>query len=301
MKTTTRQDYQARLLRVLNHIRENLDTNLPLADLAHVACLSPYHFHRVFSGMLGESVAALVRRLRLERAAWQLNTSDAVILDLAYGAGYESHEAFTRVFRQAFNCSPSEFRRRQSPRPVIPAASGIHFSPSSHFQAFSALHPQSEFMNLQTSIQTLAPLRVAAIRQLGPYAACGSAWDKLLGIMGPEGHLGPGTQMIGIGYDDPDHTPPEQIRYDAAVTVDEDFQAFGELTIREIPGGRYAVTTHEGPHDQLKQTYRELFGNWVPQSGHELADAPCFEVYLNDPGSTDPADLLTDIYLPLAD
>ena len=300
MKTATQEDYETRLVRVLAHIRTNLDEALPLAVLAQVACLSPYHFHRIFSGMIGESVQSLVRRLRLERSAWQLNTSTAPIGQIALDAGYESHEGFTRVFRENFAVSPSEFRRSQSPRPVIRAASGIHFSPQPSALHFTASLPQSEYA-MPPTIQTLAPLRVACIRKLGPYHECGPAWDKLLGLLGPDGHLGPNTQMIGIGYDDPDATPPAEIRYDASVTVAADFEAFDEITIREINGGRYAVTTHEGPYDQLKQTYCELFGTWVPQSGHDLADAPCFEIHLNDPASTDPIDLLTDIYLPLAD
>lgn len=299
MKAATHQDYQTRLLKVLAHIRANLDEQLPLESLAAVACLSPFHFHRIFTGMLGEPVSTLVRRLRLERAAWQLNTSESPVVQVALDAGYDSHEAFSRVFRQFFSSSPSGFRNRKSPRPVIRAASGIHFSPQSQPEPINLLSPHSKYA-MTTTIQTLAPLRVASIRKLGPYEECGPAWDKLLGLLGPEGHLGPGTQMIGIGYDDPDNTPPTEIRYDASVTVDEDFQPFNEITIREIKGGRYAVTTHEGPYDELKQTYRELFGTWVPQSGHELADSPCFEIYLNDPSSTDPKDLLTDIYLPLA-
>lgn len=299
MKTVTQQDYQTRLLRVLTHIRANLDEALPLTKLAEVACLSPYHFHRIFSGMVGESVQSLVRRLRLERAAWQLNTTMAPIVQIALDAGYESHEGFTRVFREQFSASPSAFRRSQSPRPIIRANSGIHFSPQTPPGHFKPWSPQSEY-TMPTTIQTLAPLRVACIRKLGPYLECGDAWEKLLNLLGPEGHLGPGTQMIEIGYDDPDTTPSAEIRYDAAVAVADDFEAFDEITIREIAGGRYAVTTHEGPYRNLRQTYLELFGTWVPNSGHELADAPCFEIYLNDPSSTDPADLLTDIYLPLA-
>lgn len=299
MKTATQQDYQTRLLRVLAHIRAHLDEALPLATLAEIACLSPYHFHRIFSGMVGESVQSLVRRLRLERAAWQLNTTTAPIVQIALDAGYDSHEGFSRVFRENFASSPSAFRRSQSPRPVIRSASGIHFSPQSSPAQFNPASPQSEY-TMPTTIQTLAPLRVACIRKIGPYEECGPVWEKLTGLLGPDGHLGPGTQMIGIGYDDPDTTPATEIRYDAAVTVTDDFEAFDKITIREIAGGRYAVTTHEGPYEQLKHTYRELFGTWVPQSGHELANAPCFEIYLNDPTATDPTDLLTDIYLPLA-
>jgi DNA gyrase inhibitor GyrI len=72
------------------------------------------------------------------------------------------------------------------------------------------------------------------------------------------------------------------------------------LRVLVIPGGDYAVTTHFGPYQKLGETYAKLLGQWLPRSGRELRSTPCFEVYLNDPQSTEPEDLLTDIYAPLA-
>ena len=69
MKNSTLQDYQERMLRVLVHIQQHLDEELALEALARIACFSPYHFHRIFRGMLGESLQEHVRRLRLQRAA----------------------------------------------------------------------------------------------------------------------------------------------------------------------------------------------------------------------------------------
>ena len=105
--------------------------------------------------------------------------------------------------------------------------------------------------------------------------------------------------FIGLCHDDPDVTPPGKIRYDACVTVDERFAPTGEIGIQTIAGGPYAVTTHFGPYHELGQTYTKLLGQWLPRSGHELRSSPCFEVYLNDPESTEPAELLTDVYVPL--
>jgi AraC family transcriptional regulator len=102
-----------------------------------------------------------------------------------------------------------------------------------------------------------------------------------------------------VCHDDPEVTPPERIRYDACVTVDEGFLPHDKIGVQTIAGGEYAVTTHEGPYEELGETYRQLLGQWLPRSGRELASAPCFEAYLNDPNSTDPADLLTDIHAPL--
>jgi len=77
-------------------------------------------------------------------------------------------------------------------------------------------------------------------------------------------------------------------------------QPQGEFGVTELAGGRYAVTTHQGPYENLSQTYCGLFGAWLPASGYEARDTPAFEEYLNSPQTAKPEDLLTRIWLPLA-
>jgi AraC family transcriptional regulator len=112
--------------------------------------------------------------------------------------------------------------------------------------------------------------------------------------------LGPDALPIGISHDDPDVTSPDKLRYDACLLVDDSFLGTGEIGVQEVVGGEYAVTTHRGPLSNLEQTYRRLFREWLPESKRELRSAPSFEVYRNDPGTTPPEHLVTDIYLPLA-
>src|SRR5215475_13869572 len=108
MRAVTLQDYKRRILQVLMHVQENLDSRLSLDELAGLACFSPYHFHRIFKGMVGESVKEHVRRLRLERAANQLRKGSASVIEIALDAGYESHEAFSRSFKSLFGASPTQ-------------------------------------------------------------------------------------------------------------------------------------------------------------------------------------------------
>lgn len=298
VKTSTLEDYQARILRVLQHIHDNLDEELALEDLAAIASLSRFHFHRIFSGMMGESLHQLVRRLRLERAAWQLRETAEPIIQIALGAGYQTPESFSRVFSQHFAANPRSFRQSEDNRPLLPNSSGIHYLPGQAPLQFHPQPPPSYLMN--ASIKTIPSLRVASIRHVGPYNECGPTWEQLMSTLGAEGDLGPGTRTIGIGYDDPDAVPADQLRYDASVTVSDDFVAPDGITVREIAGGDYAVYTHQGSYEGLAAAYQKLFGQWIPRSGREPANAPCFEEYLNDPDSTDPEDLITEIYVPLA-
>ena len=154
---------------------------------------------------------------------------------------------------------------------------------------------------MQVEIQRIEPMRVAFMRHVGPYNECGKTWERFLTWAAPRGLLAPGATMLGVCHDDPEVTPPERIRYDVCLTVDEAFQPEGEVGVQEIAGGLFARATHFGPYDRLNETYAALCGRWAPDSGYELRSAPCFEIYLNNPESTDPEDLLTDIYLPLED
>ena len=293
MKESTQKLYEERLLRVLVFIQRNLDEELQLEDLARVAHFSPYHFHRLFRGMVGESLKEHIRRLRLERAAMRLKHSDQSVLEIALEAGFQTHEAFTRAFRALLGCSPSQFR---SSNGVISNTPGVHYQNGGDMKATL---PHSGGANMQVKIERLEPQRVAFVRHVGPYHEVGQAWEKVCARLGKEGLIGPDSRFIGVCHDDPEVTPPEKIRYDACVTVDGDFQAEGEVGVQTLPGGEFAVVTHIGPYEKLSQTYAALFGQWLPQSGRELRSEPCLEFYLNDPEGTEPEELLTDIYAPL--
>jgi AraC family transcriptional regulator len=297
MKATTLRDYKTRLLRVLVHIQQHLDEPLSLDELAARACLSPFHFHRVFTGMLGESLQCHIRRLRLERAAWQLKLGRAPVVQIALGAGYETHEAFSRAFRSAFRLSPTQYRRRHAASPTLPARSHVHYLRGAPLRNFQTTHPMNPSSHV--TIQQLAPQRVAFMRHVGPYDGVGPTWEKLTMLLGKDGLLGPDSRFFGLCHDDPEVTPPDKIRYDACVTVGDDFSPHGEIGMQVISGGEYATMVHAGPYHRLGASYRKLLGQWLPRSGRSLRAVPCFEQYLNSPDDTAPAELLTEIHAPL--
>ncbi len=297
MRSQTEQDYRQRILRVLVHIQQRLDEALLLDELARVAHFSPYHFHRIFRGMVGESVKEHVRRLRLERAAQRLKTTDQKVTRIAFDAGYEAHEAFTRAFGAMFGESPSRFREIHRAVPYPASPSGVHFDPDGRVERFEPSGKGDQPMEVK--IETIQPMRVAFMRHVGPYDQVGQTWNKLCAWAGPQGLIGPQTMMLGVCHDDPDVTPPDKIRYDACLTVAASVQPEGEVGVQEVEGGEYAVVIHRGPYEKLSESYARLCGNWLPNSGRELRSAPAFEVYRNSPHDTPPEDLITEIHLPL--
>ena len=294
MKMSTEQIYKQRILSVQLYIQKNLDRELSLEELARKSYFSVFHFHRVFKAVVGESLKEHIRRLRLERAASHLKHTDESIINIAFDAGYQTHEAFTRAFKAIFGCSPSGFRTNcsTSQRILAQYQSDRQLRKNNKNQANG-----DEIMDVK--IQDIEPMRVAFVRHVGAYNQVANAWDTLCTYLGKEGYLGSGSRFIGICYDDPEVTPPEKIRYDACITVDESFVPKDEVAVQTIGGGEYAVTTHFGSYDALGQTYSRLFRDWLIKSDREIRQEPCMEFYLNDPDSTEPDDLLTDICLPL--
>lgn len=110
-KPGTVAHYEALVADALRCVVEGLDEALDLEALAAPACMAPLHFHRVFRGLVGETPLQLHRRLRLERAAWRLaHRPGESVLRIALDAGYDTHESFTRAFREAFCRAPIEHR-----------------------------------------------------------------------------------------------------------------------------------------------------------------------------------------------
>jgi AraC family transcriptional regulator len=284
VRPNTLHDYHERLNRVLVYIDQHRSEELSLDRLAIIACLSPCHFHRIFRAMVGEPLGQYVQRVRLETAAVQLQTSTRNVLEIALDAGYESAAAFTRAFEQRFGMAPTECRA----------------SHRLELQVRAAQLQQSNTANMiSPEIRQRPATKVAFVRHTGPYASVGAAWQKICSFAGQHNLLGPKTTLIGVSRDDPKLTASDQLRYDACITLDREFTATGEIGVQTIPGGRHAVFLHSGPYENFQTTYDAIFRDWLPQSGEQLRDVMAFELYLNTPENTAPADLRTEIWVPL--
>jgi AraC family transcriptional regulator len=296
MKPATENDYRARILRVLVHIQTHLDDALSLDELGAIANFSPYHFHRIFRGMTGESVMEHVRRLRLERAAFMLRFDHEPVTQIAFQTGYDTPDAFARAFNAMFGCAPSEYRKLHSTLPAPPKR--IPFSVRGTVDAEQL--SRGEFP-MNATIKTIEPMQVAFVRAVGPYGspALAHAWQTLFQWAFPRGLVRGVPKMLGVCHDDPDVTPPDKIRYDACLVVEQPIQGEGEIGVQTIGGGEWATTVHKGPYDKLNETYAELCGRWIPQSNCRLRASAGIEFYLNNPQTTPAAELLTEVCMPI--
>lgn len=110
-KSQASSEYSRRIDRVIDYLRENLHRPVKLGELAHVACFSEFHFHRIFGAVSGETLNNFTNRLRLEKAARLLRYSEQSLTDIALDCGFSSSATFSRAFRSGYDTSPSQFRK----------------------------------------------------------------------------------------------------------------------------------------------------------------------------------------------
>lgn len=277
----TRQSYLDRLTRVDDYIHAYLDADLSIDRLAEVACLSPYHWSRIYAAIRGETVAARIRRLRLQRAADRLANSDTPLEQIAQSAGYSAPDSFGRAFREAFGDTPAHFRE-----------SGTH-------AAFKQGLITQNAKGFPVSLLTLPEQRCAGIDHVGSYMQIDHSMGRLFTELMKRGSLPDVPTMIGLFLDDPDLGEEAELKSRACMPVGGGFPIDDPLVETLLAGGLYARLNYTGPYAAMRDAYRWLLGTWLPSSGFEPGDAPVFEVYIDDPRQVPQSELRTDIHLPL--
>lgn len=276
------KDYVQRLNRVTGYIFDHLDEPLDLLKLADIACMSPYHWHRLYHALSGETIADTVKRLRLQRAAAYLAHTDLSIAAIATKSGYPNLPSFNRLFKKAYGLPPAQYRKN-----------GLHqqfMFPPENAQARD---------DYKVTIRHVPALSVIAIDHHGSYMQVGKAFHQLYVLLGANNWIVPGQRSIGVYFDDPDITPEQNLHSQAGIITATVPPIEPPLIHSKIRGGDYAVLRYQGPYASMRAAYQWLYGQWLPQSGFEAADAPIFEEYINNPREVAASELITDIYLPL--
>ncbi|MGC4123257.1 MAG: AraC family transcriptional regulator [Myxococcales bacterium] len=301
-EANSRAEYAARINRVVDHVEKHLDEPLALEDLAKVACFSPFHFHRLFKAFTGESLYQFVLRLRLEKAASQLvQHPNKSVTAIALDCGFGSSASFARSFRAAFGMSASQWRDGGSKNCKTVRKGGKEGEGSSGYGApdagaWGAGHtPGSGGMQKALKVKdpqsvevvNQAAMTVAYVRHTGPYAGDAALFGRLFGqIMkwaGPRGLLGPATKCLTIYHDNPEITEEDKRRISVCVAVPQGTRAEGEIGVMEIPAGKYVMARFEIDPSEYGEAWAYVYGKWLPESGYQPDDRPCFELYLNDP------------------
>jgi AraC family transcriptional regulator len=288
---------QDKFVKIINHIESNLDKKFNIDELCQLAYLSKYHFHRQCSAFFNMPVMAIVKLLRLKRTAYQLAYRDEKIIDIALMNGYESHQAFSRAFKQQFNQSPSSFRRS-------PDWAFWHSQYEPILKLRTKIKIMNDDANLNTSLNVdiidFPETIIAVIEHRAAPKFIGKTIQKFIQWR-KANKLAPNkSKTFNLVYDDPNITEPENYRFDVCCSIKHTIEenSYGVIN-KVIPAGKCAVIRHVGSDDSIGVAVRYLYEVWLNNTDVEIRDFPLFFERVSFFPEVPENEMVTDIYLPI--
>lgn len=306
----SRSEYYARINRVMDYIDHHLEHTLELKNIAAIANFSPFHFHRIFTFLIGETPIDYIQRLRVEKAAMKLQQEPSLpITEVAYSCGFGSISLLSRTFKRYFGTTPTQFRQKEKP---VFTYNGRLFSKNGQMLRKN-LKTDSDsnsdlccvelknfyFMNANVEIKEMPEMKAVYCRHIGPFHLIGQAYEKVARWAAPRGLYVPNVSKTAtVTHDDPTVTDLDKIRQSACLIVTEDVKVEGEIGKMVIPGGKYVVGHFELGMDEFQQAWNTMC-HWFTESGYQQGDGCPYELYHNDFTTHPEKKHIIDICIPI--
>lgn len=295
-------DYKSRLNQVFVYIDEHLDTKLSLQLIAEVAHFSPYHFHRIFKLITGETLNDYITRRRIEKAAIDILHKNISIKTIAFKYGFSDTPTFSKAFKRFYNATPTDFKKQNAQR-----FSKIRQLESKNEQQFLDIEKYlCTIDNLKNWIQMNAKVDVKHIEKINlAYITCigsqnlGSAFQKLIAWATPRGLMHENTKMATVYFDSFKVTEPHKVRMNACILLNnETIKTEGEIGQGSIDSGKYIVGSFEIGVQEFEKSWTSLF-IWMNDNGYKKADKEPFEIYHNNFNEHPEKKAIVDFYIPV--
>jgi len=271
--------YRSRINKVIDYVNNNLNKSISLEELAAVAFFSPFHFHRIFVAVTGETVNNFTNRIRNEKAARLLRFSKKSISEISIECGFSSASTLSRLFKQYFGISPSAYRKGGK---IKNSKIRKELFPVSQYHCNMT---EEELKNkFPVEIRQLPERRIAYIRVFDAFRegvvlnvfADLVKWAKKVNLFQSE-------TIFGMSMDDPEVTPKEKYRYEVCITIPKKFEidSDGFIETTTLPKCKYAVTSVSGDLNLVGAATNYLFDNWLINSLYECEPQHALEVFLD--------------------
>lgn len=308
-KGSSRKEYILKINRVMDYIENHLDQNLSLNVLADIAHFSPFHFHRIFTILTGETLNTYIQRIRMERAAILLqNDIKASVGDIAFQCGFNNASSFGRTFRTYFQMPPKLFRQQERATLVqngvryskngVLICRNVNKAPNHVTQLIDDALNRVIFTDAKVEIRELPELQIAYVRHTGHFEQLGKAFEKLMSWAVQNGLLNfPQTKMLTVINDDPAITPTEKVRLDVCITVDNKIKAEGEIGKSKLAAGKYAVGHFEISEMEIEKAWNTV-SLWLMERNYSLW-GKCYQIHYNDHRQHPENKCILDICMPV--
>ncbi|MBN1382529.1 MAG: AraC family transcriptional regulator [Deltaproteobacteria bacterium] len=314
---TIKYEYLFRVNRAIDYVHAHYAEDLNLNKLAQIACFSPFHFHRLFRLVTGETVNDFSRRIRLEKSLHKLVLDKGKsITEIAMECGFSSSQNFAKVFKARYGVTPSHIKSTYSFGNVATMmmknldSNNGEKSPQTNALSdhhFDSRHPSriGESITRQPApdvkVVDAPDVRVAYVRNHGPYnkKAITPSFAKLEQWAAPKQLIENGSVILGVLWSKPDVTPEDKMIFDACITVPKSINADKWVNIQMLPGGKFAVYHCEVESNGEIEAWIHLVLNWLISSGYQPDERPLYQIYYNDPETHPLKHQILDLCLPI--
>lgn len=275
--------YSEKLNVIVEYIHNNLDSKIDIKTLAELSNFSPYHFHRISKALLGESIGAYISRTRIETAAKMIRYTNLDIETIAYNVGFETPSSLSKKFKSYFGISPMGYRKDKS-------------------YNLKLNQKMDKTLNIKKpKIITIEDKQCLYYRMQGAYQTLDyqDAWSKLWAEVKTQKLFTKGIEHLGLPYDDPKITDEDKIRYDACLVIHKEAKPSGDIGVKTLKGGQFAVFLYQGSYSHFADVYDYMFNDWLLNTDYQLRDAPTVEKYISNPERTEEHKLKTEFYIPI--
>lgn len=282
----TSEEHIKRIRKVLKFIEENLDNELSLENLAEIGNYSPFHFHRIFRGIIGETLQEYINRNRMEKSAMLLSHHKNKSLEEVFSeVGFKSNSAFSKTFKKYFGVSPSVFRKNTPEKfsKILQMNSNIGQKEVVFQQYLYNINQIKNFMetNAKIEVKELPEMHLASVLSIG-VQNIDNAYNKLIS-WGISKNLFPreNVKMISVYHDSFKVTAPNKVRIHACMLLDEPIKTDGEVFPETLPKGRHIVGSYFIGIHEFEKAWQSLF-LWMNENGYQYKRTFPFEIYHNN-------------------
>lgn len=299
------KNHQKQINIVIDYIHNNLATKLNISILCELTTVSTYHFHRIFSNIIGEPLAKYIARKRIEKAALLLLADDVTsITNIAYDCGFSTTSIFCRNFKCHFGMTAQEYRTKKSllnsKNSQLISKKSDNDRPYSHYFCLNkTIKIGDKSMECKFEIKNISTVNIIYCRHYGAYDQMHEAYGKLMEWAYPRGLVGkPGNKMISVYHDNPNVTTTEKLVSDAGMIVKEPIKTDGEIGQYEINAGLYAVGSFEIAMEEFPAAWNAIY-ELIDKHGCQYISGHHYEIYNNNRDEHPEKKWFVDICIPV--
>lgn len=301
---SVRKENVARINNAILYIETHLSEKLILSDIAKEAYFSPFHFHRIFSLVVGETVNNFIARLRIEKAAnFLIHQKEISITEVSEIIGFTSLSSFSRAFKKFYGISPAEFKELSPEKysKICKTESKNGQVVVSFEQYICNVNNALNWikMNGKTTIQNVEELQLAYISHKGEMEKIGKVFNRLIQWAAPKGLMNQeNLRLLTIYHDSPKITSPENIRSSIAIVLNTETTVEGEVRLKTIQPGKCIVSRFEITPNEFQQAWESNFV-WMSENGYKKGDKDPFEIYYNNAAEHPENKFIVDMCIPV--